>query len=302
MQNLIENVRKLKKRRGAAILAHYYVDGPVQDVADFVGDSYFLSKMATKIPHKVIILCGVRFMGESVKILNPDKTVIMPDLTADCPMAHMVEEDKIARVRNEFQDLAVVCYINSTAQLKALSDVCVTSSNAQKVINALPQKNIFFVPDRNLGTYIASLTPEKNFIFNDGYCYVHNDIVPSDVQKVLDANPGSKVLAHPECGAQTLQMADYVGSTSGIIDYATKDDGAKFIICTEQGILHQLKKKNPEKEFFFPERAPLCHDMKKNTLENLEQALLTMRNTVELDEELRAKAEGALKKMHEIAD
>ncbi|MGI6751522.1 MAG: quinolinate synthase NadA [Anaerovoracaceae bacterium] len=302
MQNLIKSILELKKERGAAILAHYYVDGPVQEIADYVGDSYYLSKIATGIHNEVILLCGVRFMGESVKILNPEKTVLMPDPSADCPMAHMAQADEIARVRAEYEDLAVVCYINSTAQIKALSDVCVTSSNAKKVVSALEQKNIFFVPDKNLGAYIASLTPEKNFILNDGHCYAHNDISPKDIQSLLNKHPDAKVLAHPECGEKVLKMAEYVGSTSGIIDYATDSRDREFIICTEHGILHQLKKKNPNKDFFFTEHVPICHDMKKNTLENVRQALANMDNAIELDEMLRTKAEVALKRMHEIAD
>ena len=163
MKDIIVSIQRLKKKRDAVILAHYYVDGAVQEIADFVGDSYYLSKVATQTPHQTVLLCGVRFMGESVKILNPEKTVIMPDLSADCPMAHMVDKEKIRQVRNEFDDLAVVCYINSTAEIKALSDVCVTSSNAQKIVRAMPQKNILFIPDQNLGRYIASLIPEKTF-------------------------------------------------------------------------------------------------------------------------------------------
>lgn len=301
MKDKIENIKRLKKERNAVLLAHYYVDGAVQEIADFVGDSYYLSKVATQTSHQTVLLCGVRFMGESVKILNPEKTVIMPDMSADCPMAHMVDEEKIRQVRNEFDDLAVVCYINSTAEIKALSDVCVTSSNAQKIVKALPQKNILFVPDKNLGSYIASLLPEKNFIFNEGFCPAHNKIVKSDIEKVLKTYPDAKVLAHPECTMDVIEMADYVGSTSGIIDFAAKSKDKNFIVCTEHGISYQLKQNNLQKQFYFTEDIPVCQDMKKITLENIEHALQTMENRIELEEELRVKAEGALKKMHEIA-
>lgn len=301
MRDIIEKIQVLKKKRDAVLLAHYYVDGAVQEIADFVGDSYYLSKVARQTPHQTIVLCGVQFMGESVKILNPEKTVIMPDLSADCPMAHMVDKEKIRQVRNEFDDLAVVCYINSTAEIKAFSDVCVTSSNAQKIVKALPQKNILFIPDKNLGSYIASLLPEKNFILNEGFCPAHNRITKSDVHKVLKLCPDSKVLTHPECTIDIIEMADYVGSTSGIIDFAAKSIDKDFVICTEQGITYQLKQNNPEKQFHFTEDIPVCQDMKKITLENIEHALQTMENKIEIDEELRVKAEGALKKMHEIA-
>lgn len=301
MKDIIESIQRLKKQRDAVILAHYYVDGAVQEIADFVGDSYYLSKMATQTPHQTVLLCGVRFMGESVKILNPEKTVIMPDLSADCPMAHMVDKEKIEQVKREYDDLAVVCYINSTAEIKALSDVCVTSSNAKKIVESLPQKNILFVPDKNLGSYIASLFPQKNFIFNEGFCPAHVRIIKKDIQKILKSQPDAKVLVHPECTMEVIEMADYVGSTSGIIDFATQSMDKDFIICTEQGITYQLEKKNPGKQFYFTEDIPVCGDMKKITLENVESALQTMGSPIELEEELRTKAEAALQKMHEIA-
>lgn len=301
MNNRIKKIEELKKERDAVILAHYYVDGAVQEIADFVGDSYYLSKMAAQTPHQTILLCGVRFMGESVKIISPKKTVIMPDLSADCPMAHMADEKAIEQARKEFDDLAVVCYINSTAEIKALSDVCVTSSNAQKIVKALPQKNILFVPDKNLGNYIASLMPDKNFIFHEGHCPVHNRITKKEIQKVVQDYPEARVLVHPECTAEVIEMADYVGSTSGIVDFATKSMDKDFVVCTEQGIVHQLEQNNPHKQFHFTEEIPVCKDMKKITLDKIEHALLAMENKIELDESLRGKAEGALKKMHEIA-
>ena len=301
MKEIIKNIQSLKKKQDAVILAHYYVDGAVQEIADFVGDSYYLSKAAAKTSHRTVLLCGVKFMGESVKILNPGKTVTMPDPSADCPMAHMVAKEKIRQARKRFEDLAVVCYINSTAEIKALSDVCVTSSNALEIVEALPQKNILFIPDKNLGSYIASLIPEKNFIFNEGCCPAHNGITKGDVQEVLKKQPGAKVLVHPECTMEVIEMADYVGSTSGIIGYAEKSEDKDFVVCTEQGIAYQLEKNNPGKHFYFTENIPICQDMKKITLENVEHALRTMENKIELEEELRVKAEGALKKMHEIA-
>lgn len=183
MDNLAKEIEELKRERNAVLLAHYYVDDAVQEIADYVGDSYYLAKVALKESKDVICFAGVSFMGESAKILNPDRTVIMPDQLADCPMAHMVDLDKIQKVRDEYDDLAVVCYINSTAEIKSYSDVCVTSSNAMKIVKSLPQKNIFFIPDENLGRYIGSKLPEKNFIYNDGFCHVHTSITADNVKK-----------------------------------------------------------------------------------------------------------------------
>jgi len=301
MKDIIARIEALKKEKDAVILAHYYVDGSIQEISDFVGDSYYLSKMAKQTAHQTIVLCGVQFMGESAKILNPEKTILLPDASADCPMAHMISEKEILLKRIEYEDLAVVCYINSTAETKALSDVCVTSSNALDIVKALPQKNIFFIPDKNLGKYLSTLLPEKNFLFNDGYCIVHEEIKTDDIQEVLEEHPKAKVLVHPECTMEVIEMADYVGSTSGIIDFASKDSGEEFIICTEQGIEHELKKRNPTKKFYFTKVIPTCSDMKKITLEKVEHALATLEFKIELDEDLRIRAEKALKKMHEIA-
>ncbi|MDD2568442.1 MAG: quinolinate synthase NadA [Clostridia bacterium] len=301
MEDIIQRIQKLKKERDAVLLAHYYVNDSVQQIADYVGDSYYLSKKAAEAPQKTILFCGVKFMAESAKILNPEKTVIMADTTADCPMAHMVDEERIKQVRAQYDDVAVVCYINSTSEIKALCDVCVTSSNAEKIIRALPQKYIFFVPDQNLGRYIAKLFPEKTFIFNDGFCYVHTSITKENIERALAIHPQAKVIVHPECTMDVAEIADYVGSTSGIINYATKSDAETFIVGTEMGVLYQLKKANPNKTFYFVGNKQMCTNMKKITLEKIEQALLTMANPIEMDEDLRLAAENSLKRMHEIA-
>ena len=227
-----EEIQKLKKEKDAIILAHYYVRPEVQDVADYIGDSFYLSKIAASAKEKTIVFCGVGFMGESAKILSPDKTVLMPAMDADCPMAHMATEEGIRKVREEYDDVAVVCYINSTAALKELSDVCVTSANAVKIVKALPNKNIFFIPDRNLAHFIAEQVPEKNFIYNEGFCIVHEFMDPEEVKAAKEAHPDALVLAHPECPQTVLKQADYIGSTSGIIKYAQESDNKEFIICT----------------------------------------------------------------------
>lgn len=301
MESVLDQIKRLKKEKNAVILAHYYVNDEVQDIADYIGDSYYLSKKATEVSEKVIVFCGVSFMGESAKILNPDKLVLMPDNLANCPMAHMADIDYIENLRKEYDDLAVVCYINSTAELKVHSDVCVTSSNALKIVKALPNKNIFFIPDENLGRYIASLVPEKNFIFNDGFCHVHKSITKENVLKAKKAKPDALVLVHPECTMDVLELADYIGSTSGIIDYATNSDAKEFIICTEMGVLHQLTLKNPDKKFYSVGIRQFCPNMKKVTLEKVRDVLINENNAVAVSDEVRKKAGIPLARMLELA-
>ncbi|MBQ2275688.1 MAG: quinolinate synthase NadA [Lachnospiraceae bacterium] len=301
MQNIVSEIEQLKKEKNAIILAHYYVDDEVQKVADFVGDSYYLSKKALEAKEEVIVFCGVNFMGESAKILNPTKTVIMPDDLADCPMAHMVYLDKIDEVRKQYEDLAVVCYINSTAEVKAASDICVTSSNAVKIVKALKEKNIYFIPDENLGRYVASQVPEKNFIFNDGFCHVHTSITAENVLKAKEQVKDALVLVHPECKQEVVDLADYVGSTLGILNYATASDAKNFIICTEMGISYELKKNNPDKNFYSVGHRQFCPNMKRITLEKVRDCMSNLNNQVELDEELRLKANKALERMVEVA-
>lgn len=300
MENaLVEEINKLKKEKNAVVLAHYYVDDEVQKIADYVGDSYYLAKVAVGLKEDVIVFAGVKFMGESAKILNPGKTVLMPDAEADCPMAHMAEVEKIETVRKQYDDLAVVCYINSTAELKMHSDVCVTSANAMKIVKALPNKNIFFIPDENLGRYISTKVPEKNFIFNDGYCHVHKELTPETVRSAKEKHPGAEVLMHPECPLATLKEADYIGSTSGIIEYATKSDKKEFIIATEMGVLYELRSKNPDKTFYTA--GQVCPNMKKVTLEKVRDCLRDNLNQVEVTDEVREKSLISLSRMLELA-
>ena len=285
-----EEIEQLKKEKNAVILAHYYVRPEVQEIADYVGDSFYLSKVAVGLKEKTIVFCGVSFMGESAKILNPEKTVLMPDMAADCPMAHMASAETIEKIRSEYDDLAVVCYINSTAELKRHSDVCVTSSNAVKIVKALPNKNIFFIPDRNLAHYIAGLVPEKNFIYNEGFCIVHEYMEVEEIQEAKAAHPEAEVLSHPECPAKVLELSDFVGSTSEIIAQAGKSDAKEFIICTESGVLYELQKRNPEKKFYFTETTPICRNMKKVTLEKVLHVLKTGENEVFVDDKLREES------------
>lgn len=298
--SIIDDINRLKKEKDAVILAHYYVNPEVQDIADYIGDSFYLSKVAVKLKEQTIVFCGVSFMGESAKILNPGKTVLMPDATADCEMAHMADEATIKKVRSEYEDLAVVCYINSTAALKELSDVCVTSANAVKIVKALPNKHIFFIPDRNLAHFVAEQVPEKNFIYNEGYCPVHEKMSVAEIKSAMEMHPKAEVLAHPECPKAVLELADYVGSTTGIIEYAGKSESQEFIICTENGVRHKLETDYPEKKFYFTKTEPVCEDMKRITLEKICHVLKTGENEVHISTELRENSVKPLERMLEL--
>ncbi|HHX62230.1 MAG TPA: quinolinate synthase NadA [Epulopiscium sp.] len=299
--NYPDLIKELKKDKDVLILSHYYVHGAVQDIADYVGDSYYLSQMALQSKAQTILFCGVKFMAESAKILSPSKTVLMPDEEADCPMAHMITPHEIEQVRKQYHDLAVVCYINSTSEIKALSDVCVTSANAVTIVRNLKQKNIFFVPDKNLGKYVQSQVPDKNFIFNNGFCCVHANITKEDLAKTLRDVPNAEIVAHPECTPDVLEMATFIGSTSNILDYVSRSTHTEFIICTEVGIFHQLIKNNPGKRFYISSDRQLCANMKKITLENVYKALVTLTPEINLDKDIIKKAKGSLQMMHTLA-
>lgn len=296
-----KRLEKLKKEKNAVILAHYYAPAEVQQAADYVGDSFYLAKIAKQSEADIIVFCGVYFMGESAKILNPDKKVLMPDLTADCPMAHMVADGVIDQMRKEYDDLAVVCYINSSAALKCQSDVCVTSSNAVKIVKSLPNKNIFFIPDKNLGSFVAEQVPEKNVIINDGCCPVHAKITAEQLCAKKRKHPDALVLSHPECEADVLALSDYAGSTADIIAFAKQSASKEFIICTEDGVNYKLVTDNPDKRFYFPDPCPCCTDMKLNTLEAVISVLHNEDKEVFVGESVRKGALLPLEKMLELA-
>ena len=298
---IAERIERLKKEKNAVILAHYYVPDEVQEIADYIGDSFYLSKVAKNTDADIIVFCGVSFMGESAAIMNTDKKVLMPDLTADCAMAHMVDTEKIKELRNSYDDLAVVCYINSTAEIKTYSDVCVTSANAVKVVRSLPNQNIFFIPDGNLGQYVKEQVTEKNVILNDGYCPIHAAITKEEILEVKEKYPKAKFLVHPECKKEVLEEADYVGSTSGIIDFVAMDNAQEYIIGTEIGVLYELRKKNPEKKYYTLRNNTTCADMKLVTLEKVLDALEKETNVVSVSEEVAKKALLPLERMLEIA-
>ena len=297
----IDGKIQLKEEKNAVIMGHYYVPDEVQDIADYIGDSFFLARKATEIDADIIVLCGVSFMGESAKVLNRDKKVLLPEIYADCPMAHMATVERIQEVRQQYDDVAVVCYVNSTAELKAHSDVCVTSANALDIVRKLENKHIFFIPDQNLAHYIADQLPEKEFIFNDGFCHVHHSISKEQVLAAKSAVPGAEVCVHPECKPEVVALADYVGSTSGIISHVAKSDVKEFIIATEMGVMHKLKQDNPDKHFYTAGNMQICPNMKKVTLEKVLETLESDSDGIQMTEELMDGAEAPMRRMLELA-
>ena len=296
-----EEIKQLKLEKDAVLLAHYYVPAEVQEIADYVGDSFYLSKVASKLTNKVLVFCGVSFMGESGKLLNPDKAVLMPDASADCPMAHMVTKAEIDDVRARYEDLAVVCYINSTAEIKSWSDVCVTSANAVQIVKKLPNQNILFIPDKNLGRYVAEQVPEKNVMLVKGYCPVHEEMKAKEIQELKQLHPLAEVLAHPECNASVLSIADYIGSTTGILKQAAASNAKEFIIATEIGVRYELEKQNPKKTFYFPKTEPVCMDMKKITLDGILHVLHTGENGAAVASNIAEPSKATLNRMLELA-
>ena len=301
MNELSEKILKLKKEKNAIILAHLYQIPEIQEIADYVGDSYYLSQVARDAKEDLIIFCGVKFMAESAKVLSPDKTVILPAPNAGCPMADMAEVEDVEEMIKKYPDAFKVCYINSSYEVKALCDASVTSSSALKIIKNIPNKQILFLPDQNLGGYISEFFPEKEFILWRGFCPTHHRITAEDIIKAKEEHPNVKVLSHPECSKEVRDLSDYIGSTSGIINYATECEDKEFIIATEEGVLHQLKKKNPDKKFYFPEMM-VCPNMKKTTLQDIYDALDGKREEVVLDEEIRQKALTSLENMHKLGN
>jgi len=297
MQNIQNQIEKLKKEKNAALLAHYYQTGDIIDIADMVGDSYGLSKKAKETKADIIVFCGVRFMAESAKILNPNKKVLLPAIDAGCPMADMVTPKDIIDLRKKYPDAAVVCYVNSTSEVKAQSDVCVTSSNAVGIVRSLKENQIIFVPDQNLARYVSGKVPEKEIIPFDGYCIVHHRVNAKEVDEAKAALPGALLLVHPECVQAVIEKADFVGSTAGIIKYAKQSEDEEFIIGTEMGILHVLKKQNPDKKFYLLSPALFCTNMKKTKIEDVLAALQYEQYEIILDKDIMKKAKKSLDRM-----
>lgn len=297
-------IAELKKEQDAVILAHYYVKDSAQEVADYIGDSFYLSKLAAGLDCKTLVFAGVRFMAESAKLLSPEKRVLMPEPKADCPMAHMVVKETVDNARTEYgDDLAVACYVNSTTEMKAWSDVCVTSSNAVKIVRRLPQHHVLFIPDMNLGRYVADQVPEKHVILNDGFCPTHEAIELAEIEKLKAAHPDAVVCAHPECTPWVVEAADYVGSTSGIIKRVAEGEEKSYIIATVIGVRRTIEQKiaGQGKEIFFPETTPICPNMAMVTGEKVLSCLETRSGEVEVDDAATEGARRALGRMLELA-
>ncbi len=301
-QRLREKVLRLKKERNAYIVAHNYQNYEVQEVADILGDSLALSKATIGTGYDVIVFCGVDFMAESAKILNPQRTVILPVREADCPMALMVTPERLREKKKEHPDAAVVCYVNSSAAVKAESDIACTSANAIKIVKSLPQKKIIFVPDKNLGHYVQRFCPEKEIILWQGFCTTHIRVTAQDVLAMKAKYPDSKFIAHPECPPDVIDLADHVCSTSGFSSYIAKSPAETFVIGTEVGMIYKLKKDHPSKRFVMPTEQFVCQTMKMTTLGWVAHALETLEEKIEIPENVRARAEVTLRRMMEVTD
>lgn len=299
MKNIIKEISKLKKEKNAVILVHNYQRPEIYKIADYIGDSYGLSVQASKTKADMIIFCGVHFMAETAYILNPDKKVILPAKNAGCPMADMINAENLRELREKYPDAAIVSYMNTTAETKSESDVICTSSNAVKVVNSLPNKRIIFVPDKNLGNYVAMYT-DKEIIPWDGYCYVHNKFSHKELAKAKNALKNAKVIAHPECPEEFRDLADHICSTSGMVDYAKDSEAKEFIIGTEIGMLEMLKRELPEKKFYTAPPGSTCVNMKKNTLKLVLESLKTEEPVITVPEKIRLRAKKALDKMMEV--
>ncbi|MEO8218514.1 MAG: quinolinate synthase NadA [Acidobacteriota bacterium] len=302
---LHDEIRQLKKERNAVIVAHNYYRPEILKIADFVGDSLELSLMAAKVTDADIIeFCGVHFMAETAKIVNPSRTVLLPNLLAGCQLADSAPAEDLAHrieeLKQDYPDLAVVSYVNTTAAVKALSDVICTSANAARVVRSLPNENILFVPDRNLASHVAEQVPEKNIIPWDGFCYVHQQITPEEIGRIRDADPELQILVHPECRPDVARLANAVLSTSGMVRYAKENSSSRFLVVTECGLSDRLAMEVPDKQFL--KGCKLCAFMKVTTLEDVRDSLLHRRYVIEVPETIREPAERALQRMFAVEE
>jgi len=297
--SLVEKILSLKKRRGAVILVHNYQLGEVQDIADFTGDSLELSQNAASTDADVVVFCGVRFMAETASILCPDKTVLLPDISAGCLMADMITAEQLREKKKEHPGATVVCYVNSPAEVKAESDICCTSANAVEVVESLAAEEILFVPDQYLGHYVSTKT-DKKIILWPGFCPTHARIKPEHIIELKQEYPGAKVVVHPECRPEVIALADEALSTGGMIKFARNEEVKEMIVGTEIGIIHRLKKENPGKKFIPVSEQAICPDMKLITLDKVLRSLEEMAPEVKVAEEIRLRAKAAIDKMLEV--
>jgi quinolinate synthase len=297
MESLINKIQKLKKERNAVILAHNYQRAEVQEIADHLGDSLGLSIAASKTSAKVIVFCGVHFMAETAAIISPDKTVLMPDAKAGCPMADMITLEKLGNLKLQNPNTPVVCYVNSSAAIKAESDICCTSANAVNVVKSLPDKKLIFIPDKFLGMFVQHNVPEKQLVLFDGYCPTHAKILPQHIAQARAAHPKAIVLVHPECRPETIDAADEALSTEGMAKLVKGSIGQEFIIGTEPGMIDRLRRENPDKKFYPATDLATCPNMKLTTLEKVLWSLEDLKTEIKVPKEIADKARSAIEKM-----
>ncbi len=298
--DVLDRIKELKEEKNAVILAHYYVDGAIQDVADFVGDSLELARKAKETEADIIVFCGVYFMAETAKVLNPNRKVLIPYYKAGCLMADMAIAEEIKEFREKNPEYAVVTYVNSSADVKAVSDICCTSANAMKIVESLDAEKILFVPDKNLGSYVAEKVKGKEIKLWSGYCPVHQKLTPEEVKRVKEENPDAVFVVHPECRKEVRDLADFIGSTSQIVRFVKETDAKKVIVGTEKGTIHQLKKLRPDVEFIPAYSEFVCDQMKMITVERLLKALEREQFEVHVDPEVAKSARRAIERMLEV--
>lgn len=301
-EHLQRKIKKLKEEKDALIIAHNYQRDEVQEIADITGDSYALACRVTEARQRIVVFCGVLFMAESASILNPDKTILLPVKEAGCPLADMVTVAKLKKKKAEHPEAAVVCYVNSPAAVKAESDICCTSSNAAQIIKSLKEKKVIFVPDKNLGRYVKEQIPDKEIILWDGYCIVHLRLTQEEVAKVKKAHPDAEFIAHPECRKEVLALADYIGSTAGMIKYVKNSSCKEFIVGTEVGIIYRLSHDSPEKKFYVPTREFICANMKLTTLGWITRSLEQMKYEVKVPKDIADRARKGLERMVQVTE
>jgi len=297
MVELTEKINKLKVEKDAVILAHNYQIGEVQLIADHLGDSLELSRLAANVKDKTIVFAGVKFMAETAKILSPKKKILLPRLDAGCPMADMITVDELRYLKEQHPKAKVVTYVNSGADIKAESDACCTSSNAVAVVSNIDADEIIFIPDRNLGSYVQSQVPNKKIILFEGYCYVHNRIKKQEIADMKELYPKAKFIAHPEVRSEVAEIADEVLSTSGILRYTSSSNAEEFIVATEEGLLERMRRENPSKKFYPALRPKICQNMKRTTLNDVYLSLKHERYEIEVDDEISRKALKSLNEM-----
>ncbi len=301
MKNLIEEIKNLKEEKNAIILAHSYQNIEIDQVADFVGDSLYLSQKAKETNADIIVFAGVYFMAQTAKIISPEKKVLLPNLNAGCLMADMINHEQMVEFKKDYPDTPVVCYINSTAEVKAECDICCTSSNALDIVKSLNTQKVLFIPDANLGKWVERQLNGVEVITYDGNCPVHNSVTVEDIKNTRTKYPDSKILIHPECKPEVSELGDYVGSTSGIIDYVRNSHDKKFVIVTEKGVYDRLKRDYPDKEFILIKNNMLCDSMKLTTLDEILYSLKYGVNEITLDDEVRRLSSNCIERMLKVS-